>query len=86
MNARTTLEFQKKFDKVHAREIERWNDNNKHGGILNTTEDGKFPLFYDDEIYTKKYVVNCESVKLKFASIQKVWAELLPELTFIKSN
>ncbi|CAG9798017.1 unnamed protein product [Chironomus riparius] len=64
-------EFEKYFNRVLERDIERWNDNSKTGGILKY-EEGKLPLNYDDEIQIKQYISNCEPVQSRKMSVQKV--------------
>jgi len=69
--ASSSQEFEKQFNRLLERDIERWNDNSKTGGILKF-EEGKLPLFYDDEIQIKQYITNCEQVQSRKTSVQKV--------------
>lgn len=69
--ASSLQEFEKQFNRLLERDIERWNDNSKTGGILKF-EEGKLPLFYDDEIEIKQYITNCEPVQSRKTSVQKV--------------
>jgi hypothetical protein len=69
--AATAVEFLRNFEKVLSRDIERWNDNNKTGGILKIAQ-GKLHLYYDDEIRLKQYIANCETVQNRVLSFQKV--------------
>ncbi|XP_070509283.1 uncharacterized protein [Chironomus tepperi] len=74
--ASSPQEFERHFNRLLERDIERWNDNSKTGGILKY-EEGKLPLFYEDEIQIKNYITNCEPVQSRKISVQKVveWQE-----------
>lgn len=69
--ASSPQEFEKHFNRLLERKIERWNDNSKTGGVLKY-EEGKLPLFYDDEIQIKQHIANCDAVQYRKMSVQKV--------------
>lgn len=71
IRASSPQEFEKHFNRLLERKIERWNDNSMTGGVLKY-EEGKLPLFYDEEIQIKEYIASCDAVQSRKMSVQKV--------------